>query len=341
MWHKFNLLFIHPSRGQRWSIRLLILLIGLMVLLSKATSCRAELVDRIVAVVNNDIILASELDQALAPWMEKFKRQGYSEMQLRIFLADQRPKVLDQLITEKLTDQQVLLQHITLSDDEVDNTIKRIKEINKLSDQKFQRKLELDGISYDKFRAQIKEKLLRTKLVNREVKSKIVITDDDVRAYYDKHRDQYSGQTKYHLRQILMKTDSSTTQAERKRISQQMADILDRLQQGEGFEDLARVYSQAPTAKDGGDLGVFEEKLLTSQIKEALQGLKAGQFTPVIETEQGLQIFYVEEVSHARGKTWQDVKREIQEKLFANIVDHKFHKWLDQLRQQSHIKILK
>lgn len=315
--------------------------IGICALLSTGALCRAEVVDRIVAVVNNDIILESELDQAMQPWMEKLKQQGYSEMQRRIFLADQRPKILDQLIMEKLTDQKVLHDQIKLSDEEVDSTIKRIKAINKLSDQKLQHKLEMDGMSYDEFRKQIKEQMLRTRLVNREVKSKIVITDEDVRAYYDKHRDQYAGQTKYHLRQILMKAGPSTPKTERERVAQQMARVQDRLRQGEDFAALARVYSQAPTAANGGDLGVFEERLLTSQIKQALQGLQAGQFTSVLDTEQGFQIFYVENVSHTGGKTWQEAKQEIQEKLFADIVDLKFQKWLDQLRQQSHIKIMK
>ena len=324
------------SLCQRW----LAILIGLCGLLSINTVCQAEVVDRIVAVVNNDIILLSELDQAMAPYVEKLKSQGYSDIQQRIFLTEQRPKLLEQLITDKLTDQQVLHYQISLSDNEVDATIDRIKGINKLSDKQLRLKLEMDGMSYDAFRNQVKEQMLRSKLVNREVKSKIVITDEDVRAYYNKHLAQYTGQTKYHLRQILMKAGPSVTQAERERVSQQMARVYDRLRQGEDFATLAKVYSQAPTAEEGGDIGVFEERLLTSQIKQALQGLQAHQFTPVLDTEQGFQIFYIEDVTHAGGKTLQEAKREIQDKLYGDIVDLRFQEWLKQLRDQAHIQIM-
>ena len=300
----------------------------------------AKLVDRIVAIVNNDIILLSDLEKAMNLIRAKLKQEGYSETQQRLFLADQRSNVLDQLINEKLTDQQIKRYKIEVEDAEIDATIQRIKEVNNFSDERLRQMIEMDGLTWEEYRKQIKEQLLRTKLVNLEVKSKIVITDEDVQTYYDEHRDKYAGQTKYHLRHILMKVDPDAAESENQKVFQSMQQIYEKLHQGESFAQMAQAYSEAATAQQGGDLGVFEARLLAPQIRQALEKLEKGQFTPVVETEQGYQLFYIENIIDAGGRSIEEAKAEIQDKLYADIVDQKFESWLKSLRQGAHIKTL-
>jgi peptidyl-prolyl cis-trans isomerase SurA len=300
----------------------------------------AELVDRIMAVVNDEIILLSDLEQAMQPWRKKLEQEGYSEVQQRILLSDQQPQILDQLINEKLTDQQISHYNLSVSDAEVDATIGRIMEANRLDRDSLQRLLEMDGLTYEKYREQIKNQILRTKLVNIEVKSKIVVTDEDVREYYDAHSELYGGTTEYHLKHILIRVVPGASESQKQLAREQLAGIHERIRNGEPFDEMARTYSQAPTAPMGGDLGSFEVRLLAEPIRQALQGMQPGEITPVVETEQGLQIFLLEDISQKGGKPFNDVKSEIQEKLYAEIVDQKFQSWLKDLRQNSHIKIL-
>jgi peptidyl-prolyl cis-trans isomerase SurA len=321
---------------------------GLMLIMLGGTPqlVRSEMVDRIVAVVNDDIILNSELEEAMAPVRRQLTQSGYSPSQQSLALVEQRPLILDQLITEKLTDQQVVRFQIQISDAEIDATIERIKEMNGLSDAQFLQKLELEGKSYDAFRSEIKQQLLRTKLVNLQVKSKIVITDEDVKAYYEKNQRQYAGQTKYHLRRILVKGTNSEDIGSGQGIQDQKSArdrierILERLKAGDSFAQLATAYSDDRSAGEGGDIGVFETRLLASNIQSILAGLEKGQYSPVIETEQGYQILFVEDVIRSEGKPLAAVKTEIQDKLFAEIVDQKFQNWLKTLRDQAHIQIL-
>ncbi|KJS32609.1 MAG: hypothetical protein VR64_05885 [Desulfatitalea sp. BRH_c12] len=317
---------------------LLPIMIGiLLVMIGTIVPSRAEVVDRIVAIVNEDIILLSEMEQAAESYREMLKESGYPEDQP--LTRDQRSQLLDKMINDKLTDQEVKRQGITIKDEEVDRTIDRLKQVNQTSHEDLVRLLKLRGMSFEEYRAQIKEQLLQSRIVNREVKSKIVITEDDVNAYYEAHKAQYTGQTKYHLRHILMQLPSNASD-ERSRVYQQMQELHRRLQAGEDFSSLAKIYSQAATAEEGGDLGLFENRLLTDEIRNVLSGLTSGQFTPVVETEQGYQIFYVQEVIHTAGKDPEEVRAEIQDKLFAEVVEQKFAAWFKELRKRAHVEIL-
>lgn len=302
--------------------------------------CFAEIVDRVVALVNNDIILQSDLENKIRPFYTKLTNQGYTEAQARAIVAKQRSVILEQMINEKLTDQQVEKHNITVSEDEVSATIERIQQANKLTGDEFERMLTMEGLTFEEYRDQIKEQLQQTRLLNREVRSKIIITEQDIKAYYEANKSKYVGQTKYHLRHLLIKAGPSANKFQKENAYQQTVRLHQRLQAGEDFAQLADTYSQAPAAGPGGDLGVFESRLLASRIREALQDMSAGQFSQVVETEQGYQIFYLEEIIRAGGKTLEEVTPEIQEKLFAQIVDERFKEWLKDLRQRAHLKIL-
>ncbi len=308
-------------------------------LLLTAVNGHAELVDRILAIVNEDIILLSDVDQAMAPLREKLKQAGYSDAQQRLYLTDQQRPMLQKMIDEKLTEQQAKRLNLSVSEEDVDKAIERFRAINKMSNDDLVRMLKMEGLTKETFRSQIKEQLLQTKIVNREVKSKIVITNVEIQQYYDAHQQQYTGVTKYHLRHILMKPATQAAE-ERERVRQEMQRLHERLEAGESFASLAKVYSQAATAEGGGDLGAFESRMLAAPIRDALAGLKAGQFTSVIDTEQGYQIFFVEELLQTGGKSLEEATPEIQEKLFAEEVEQKFKTWLQELRERAHIEIV-
>ncbi len=214
----------------------------------------AELVDRIVAVVNNDIISLQELNRITKPYVERIKNTRYSSEQEQQMLFEIRRKVLNQLIDEKLTDQELKRHSITVSEREIDRTIERIKEMARITDEELRSELASQGLTLQEYRVRTKEQLLRRKLINREVRSKIVITQDDVKAYYDSHMDAYAGEKKYHLRNIIMTVSSSASDREKQTVFTRMETILEKLEQGEDFARLAKKYSQSSMAAEGGDL---------------------------------------------------------------------------------------
>ena len=126
---------------------------------------------------------------------------------------------------------------------------------------------------------------------------------------------------------------------ERAAVLQEMGAIHARIKSGESFEALADRYSDPDITAPGGDLGTFPFSSLSSQIQDAVEGLSAGDITPVLDTDQGVQIFLVYQIETSRGRSLEEASEEIEKKLYDEIVDKYFNEWLEKLRSRSLIKI--
>lgn len=300
-----------------------------------------EIVDRVVAVVNDEIILLSELNQALDPFAKKLGQYEYSQQQKQQLSYKLREEILNQLINERLTDQQIKKNGIEISSAEVDASIEQMKQTNRLTDEALRKALSEQGITMEEFREKIREQILRTKLVSREVKSKIVITKEDIKRFYEKEYGKYAEIKKYHLRSILMQVPSKATVQEKMTIENKMRAIHEKLEQGENFEELAKTHSHPSLAPSGGYLGAFTLETIAPKIRDTIVDLKAGEFTEILDTDQGYQIFFLDKIEVDKGKSLEEVSGEIEEKLYKEIVDEKFNTWLQELRNRSHIKIIR
>lgn len=294
------------------------------------------LVNRIVAEVNDDIITLYELDLAATPYIRRVRTMGRPLTEERELLYEVRENMLNQLIDHKLTDQEVRRYNISVSEEAIDNTIEEIKKRSLITDQQLRAGLNEDGMTMEDYRQKIRSQILRTRLVNRQIKSKIVITEEDIQAVYEKNLADYGGETLYRLRQILVSLSDGEAQSQQK-----MEMILVKFGEGTAFADLAREYSDGPTATAGGLVGEFKLDDLATPIRNALTGLKAGEHTSIIKTDRGLQIFYIDEIKVIAGQSLEQMKPEIESKLYDQIVNRKFQSWLLELRERSHIKIIR
>lgn len=212
-----------------------------------AEAKKPELVDRIIAVVNEDIISLFELNQMAKPYSDKIRSMGYPEDKAKEMLLKIREDILNQLIDQKLTDQEIRRRGITVSEKETDSAIERLlKDANLRSSEELEKALLKEGLTLEEYRQKIKEQILRGRLVNTEIKAGIVITKEDIKAYYESHHDEYEGEKKYHLRNIIMKKEDSGN------VKKKMEDVLNKLKSGESFEKTAKKYSET-LAEEGGD----------------------------------------------------------------------------------------
>ncbi len=298
----------------------------------------AEIIDRIVAIVNDDIITLSELEQADAPYREKIKNMNYLNEKEREMLFKVRQDILKRLIDDKLTDQEVKRSQITVSENEVNAAIERIKEANFLTDEQLREGIKAQGITMLEYRQTMKDQILRRRLVNLEVKSKVVITDEDIKAYYEKHKDGLDTNRKYHLWNITMRVPPLATKDQIQAIYRQMEDVRSKFLHGEAFNELVKSYEPYRLV-DGGDLGTFPYSGLAPKLQKAIEDLHSGDITQVIETDTGFQLFYIQSIENLSEKPITEVSSEIEEKLYNEIVNRKFEAWVDELRSRSHIKI--
>jgi peptidyl-prolyl cis-trans isomerase SurA len=252
-----------------------------------------------------------------------------------------REDLIKKMIDQRLTDQEVQRLKLKISDKEIDNAMERIKADNGFTEETFREVLAREGLTLETYRDRVRDQILRGKLVNYEVKSKIVITRDDVREYYEKNRGALSGDRKINLSVILLKVPPGASQTQRDAVRSRLEAIHGRLKAGEDFSTLAREFSEGPGAQEGGALGSFKLGALSPEVKQAVAGLKAGEFSPVVDTDAGVQIFRVVETEQAADPPLESVYSDIEEKLFREIVDRKFDAWLEGLRSRSYIKIIR
>lgn len=312
----------------------------LLGLLPAVPAAGAELVDRIVAVVNDEVISLYELDQFAGPYIEQVQNSQYpSDVEQRL-VFEVRQKVLNQLIDQALTDQELERQGINVGEPEIDAAIERVKESRYLTDEQLRRSLEEQGITYEAYREQIKKQILRARLVNREIKSKIVITDEDVRRYYEENKEFYAGQTEYHLRNLYVRLPSFATEPDRRRAREKLETIRQELAGGAAFESVVNRYAAGEEGIESSDLGYFKLEDLSRELRELLRDMRAGEMTPVLETGFGYQIVYVPEIANSEGKSLEEASAEIENKLYNEVVDEKYQSWLQSLRERSYIRII-
>jgi peptidyl-prolyl cis-trans isomerase SurA len=322
------------------STQAIITLVTYFGVIAGAVVCYAELVDRVVAIVNEDAITLSELNEAVQPYAKQIRANPYNpEEELRILLRI-RQDVLNRMIDEKLTYQESKKLEISVDESDLDRHIERIRSEQILSEDEFEKVLAAEGYTLQQYRKRIKEQLLRVRLITMEVKSKIAITEEEIRDYYEKHKEAYQGIKKYHLRTILVRVPSSATTDESAEARRTIEAIEERLKAGDAFDELAKQYSDHITAKDGGNLGAFLLGELSAQFQETVPGMKEGQFSPVLQTPQGYQVLMLQEIKHTPGKTLKEARIEIQERLYQEVVNQKIKDWLMALRERSYIRII-
>jgi peptidyl-prolyl cis-trans isomerase SurA len=302
-----------------------------------AAMASAEIVDRVAAVVNEDIITLSELNRAIKPYEEKLAFSGYSQKKMNAMLFNIKQEMLNNLVDRKITDQEAKKLGITVSEQEVDNAIKQLKRSRMMTQEDLEKALQQEGLTFKAYRQKIREEILRPKLINFSVKSKVIITDEDIKIYYDAHPEMYAGIKKIYLRNILI---SGGALAVDSLVQEKFNDVTAALISGESFGEVARQYSQAPNAGDGGKIGLFSLDSLSGEIADAVQDLAAGDHTDFIQTDLGYQMFFVETIEDGSQKPLESVSDEISKKLYNDIVEKKFRVWIKELRDNSYVKYM-
>jgi peptidyl-prolyl cis-trans isomerase SurA len=298
-------------------------------------------VDRIVAVVNDEIITLYDLNETLKPYEANIQALGYSPEKARETLFKLRADLLNKLVDQKIADQQIKKNNLTISMQEIDNTIERIKESRSYTDEDLRAGLAEQGLTIEEYRENLKKQLLRGKLVNREVKSKIVITSEEIEKYYNEHREKYAGETKYHLWNIFIQFSSTTDESQKQIAFDKMETVLSQLKQGRSFESFADETTDSPESPEGTDLGLYRLDELSPQLRDVVKDMKEGEYSSILETDRGYQIIYVQKMLVTDSKSLSDVAAEIEDVLYNEAIDNRYNTWLSELRKRSHIKIIK
>ncbi len=307
----------------------------------KSSCCFGEdVVDRIVAIVNQEIITLSDLNDVYKPVLAQAKARGFSLKKQRKILFKARADILKDLIDNMLVDQEVKRFNLVVREKEIEEVIKWEKRSRALTDKEFNEYLTQQRLTLKMYHSQIRFQILRDKMIDLQVISKVVVTPKEIADYYEKHQGKYAGKRQYHLRSIIKKVPPRADSGEKKRLYQKMEKIVEKLKGGASFLITAKKYSESPFAAEGGDLGLFSLDQLSPKIRAAIEGKRPGEFTSVIDTDQGLLILLVQEIVQSEGQSLEAATPEIEHILKRALFDKRFQIWLGDLRRRSHIKTL-
>ncbi|KPK28451.1 MAG: hypothetical protein AMJ61_02420 [Desulfobacterales bacterium SG8_35_2] len=306
-----------------------------------------HLVDRVVAVVNNDVITLSELEKAGREFFERIKTQAPAAEVDRA-LEKAREEVLSRLVDKFIVQQQAEKLSITVSEQEVDTALDQILARNNATIEDFKKELAAMKISEQEYRENLRDQIVQSKLVSYEVRSRIVITEEDIKAYYQKEYTQEEGMGGYHILQMgftwrntvtLAEAGFDTKEAAREKAEEIRARVLD----GESFTELAKTYSNLPSAHDGGDIGLFQKDEMAAYMKDVILAMRPGEISPIIETGNAFQFFKllsVREGDLVVKAPYEAVREEIRDDLYRQQMEEQYKAWVKSLREESYIKIL-
>jgi len=298
----------------------------------------AEIMDRIVAVVNGDVITLSELNTAFEPFGKRIE-EGYKGSDKEKVIAENRLALLNRLIDNMIIDQEAKKSQIIIKEEEVTDTINDLLSRRKMKMEDLINELAKENSSIEAHRKEVKAHLLRMRLLRREIKSKIAVTDEEIGEYYRKNREAYEGKEAVQIKQILVLFPKGADVKTKAKLREEMDAIHKRLLNGEPFDLLAAQFSREPAAATVGDLGFFEKGSMLPAVESVAFSLKKDEISKVIESPVGLHIIQAVDRRGAGIKPIESVREEIKAKLEEEKTDKKYEEWIKELRKKSLIEI--
>lgn len=318
-------------------------LIGTMVaaLLLSGAVARAELVDRVAAVVNRDVIALSEVEKRAAPELARLN-QAVRDPQKR---AEERTRItkaaLDNLIGEKLMEDQIKELGLSVTDAEVDAAVADVKKQNNVTDDtQFERLLSGEGFTVASYKDFLRKQMSRMKLVQLKVTPKVKVSEEDLKAAYTQYTKMESGDAEVHARHILVQVDPKATPQQVEAARKKAEALAEEARKpGVDFAELAKKKSEGPSAADGGDLGFFRRGVMVPAFEKVAFNLKEGEVSEPVRTQFGWHVLKVEEKRSVDVAPFEQVKGELENKLKMQKTEKYVEQYVQELRQKASVEV--
>jgi peptidyl-prolyl cis-trans isomerase SurA len=314
-----------------------IAIICLCLALRTATPAAAATIDRIVAVVNDEIILDSELEQFAAAQLRNHVDLD-SPDDARAFGALKK-KQLERLIESKLIAQQAHELKLSVTADEVDRAVDEVKKQNNIDDAAFVEALKSQGFTMDAYRKNLKKQILELKVINTAVRSRVSVSEEEVKTAYQQSDRQYAGERLAHLREIVLKLPKDAPPEELEKKKRLAAKVIAEAHAGRSFTELAKAYSETETKAEGGDLGWVQSGNLVDELAEIVRTMDPGDVRGPIRTAAGLAVLELVEWKSGNLKPYAEVKDQLRRQLYDQQVEKATAAWVKELRKKAHVDV--
>ncbi|MFY2556147.1 peptidylprolyl isomerase [Corallococcus terminator] len=317
----------------------LVAFVAAAALLGGATSARAELVDKVAAVVNRDVIALSEVQQRAAPELSRLNDpdpRKRSEQRAHLMKT-----ALDTLIGEKLMESEITEMGISATEGEVDELVNDVRKQNNITDPaQFEQVLTAEGLTMTSYRDMLRKRILRDRLLRMKVGPKVKVTEEDLKAAYNQYARVEGEDSEVHARHILVAVDPKATEEQVAAARKKAEGIANEARrEGMDFSALARARSEGPSAADGGDLGWFKRGVMVQAFEKVAFNLKEGDVSEPVRTNFGWHVLKVEERRSVAATSYEEMRPKLENKLLQEKTDKFLEQYVVELKQKASIDV--
>lgn len=288
------------------------------------TGAYAEVIDKIVAIVNNEIITLSDMIE----FYKAQKARGVTQLSF----DEAKEALLNELVERKLIDSQLKEASIEVTDKEVELAIEDVLKNNNVSRDDLVKVLSKENVTLSEYKEKISDQIKRTKIIDREVQAKLKVSDEDLREHYIKHPDEFVEDTSYHLAFIVVSKGEKDSQ-------KKIHEAYQRIRSGDLFEDIVQQYSEDVSKKVNGDIGFVKLKEIEVSLRRDIEWLKPGRITSPVEGEKAYYIVKLIELKKGKQKTFEESKEQVKKILYDKEFEKREKVWLKNLREKALIDI--
>jgi len=290
----------------------------------------SPLLDRVVAVVNKEVITWSELYKAMEFEVMSGEMKSVSDADRKKLFKENEAAFLEGMIDKKLQLQTARRLDIDAAREEIADAIEGIKKKYSMDDKEFQESLKKEGFTLDEYKKRLAEHIILSKVVGQQVRNKVVVTDEEVKQHMTKSTD-----TEYRVRQIFFRKPEKD--ADRNAVEARAEEVFQKVKGGEDFAMMALRYSEDPTGKAGGDLGFIKKEHLGKEFLDVLSQMSAGDVSRPFRTARGVHIIRLEEKVDARNMD--EFKESVKKKLFEKKFNEEYRNWIRSLRERAFVEV--
>jgi parvulin-like peptidyl-prolyl isomerase len=294
-----------------------------------------DVIEEIVAIVNDDIITLSQFMAEHEDYYQSLRAQ-YKGDEFNKRYAVLKENLLDQMITDLLLFQEAEKMEIN-ADEQFRLWLEDLKKENNInSDAELIQALQQQGVDYEKWRSKIKLNIMKEAVIVTEVRRNIVLDDSEIVNYYKLHPEEFTELPEYKLRAIYLSAEGGNEEE----VEVKKREIDEKILSGEELSALAGKYSEGPEKEKQGELGSFKKGELEKDLEQAVEKLKVGEMTPWLKVRTGWFLLKLEERKESRLQSFEEVRGRIEEKFFNEKSQAKLDEYLKKLKEKSHIKII-
>ncbi|OGW38076.1 MAG: hypothetical protein A2Y97_00265 [Nitrospirae bacterium RBG_13_39_12] len=313
-------------------IKLITLIIIIFTL--SAVSDASVLLDRVVALVNKEVITWSDLYKMMEHEAGGQLKAMEQDDRMKIF-KESEAAFLENLIDMRLQIQEAMRLGIDVRLEEVDEAIENIKNKYSLNDSALEGSLKKEGLTFENYKKRLSDQILISKIVRQQIRSKIVVSDEEINKYLESKKENLIDNEAYKIRLIFF--EKPKNDSDKKIIEEKASLVIDRLKTGEDFSKLAEEYSEDPSGKTGGDLGFIRKSYMAEEFVNAIDKMNVGDFSAPFWTEKGLHIIKLDEKVSADGMA--EVREDVRKQLIEDKFLKKYKSWIKDLREKAYIII--